>query len=114
MASILLGGSPSGDRTVILLLGVVPDPLIGLITGMTNGAVIGLLSLTPLFRSAAGVSRSRVSVVAAITTSLTGFAILYQLYGWVPILVCPPVAAGTLLAVYASGKLPPVREPYGR
>ncbi len=35
----------------------VPDPLIGLITGIVNGAVMGLLSLTPLFRSPAGVSR---------------------------------------------------------
>lgn len=46
LADILLGASPSGDHTMILLLGVVPDPFIGLITGMANGAVIGFFALT--------------------------------------------------------------------
>jgi hypothetical protein len=79
ITAVLLLTTGGGDIVLVLFTLVSATAfgaVIGLVVGVANGIVIAGLSRTFLLRSQAGVSRSRVTATAVLTTGLGGLAIL--------------------------------------
>jgi hypothetical protein len=93
----------------LVVAAVVFATFTGLLVGMLNGAVLALMTRAGAFRSAAGIRANRVTVVAVLTTALSGLGLMYQVNSsW--FLIGPPVVAGVILAAPLSRWLPPVQS----
>jgi hypothetical protein len=81
--------------------------LAGGLVGILDGLVLAALSETPVLRTAAGLSRTRGTVAVAVTTGLSGFGVLYLLFGPHGGLITYPVTvAAALVSVPLSHRLP--------
>jgi hypothetical protein len=105
-----LTGLSAYGALLAILIAVVIGSGTGLITGILNGVVIGLLSRVFGFCPHVAVRHNLVSATAAVTTSLSGFAVLDHVFGGVNYLVYVPTGAGTLLVIFLSRRLPPIRD----
>jgi hypothetical protein len=83
----------------------------GLLVGMLNGAVLGLMWRTDFFRTQVGIMKGRVSIVTALTTGLGGLVVLYVLFKGDALFVYPPTIIGALLATWLGRELPPIKPP---
>jgi len=92
-----------------ILTSVAVGVVSGLIVGILNGVVLGAMSRTAFFRSRRGIMQSRVSAVTAVTTGLSGLAVLHVLFGRDVLFVYPPAIVGALLATLLGRRLPPIR-----
>jgi len=84
--------------------------LIGAVTGLTigvlNGIVLTFLSRTPALRSRVGISRSRVTAAAVLTTGVGGLALLHLVFQDAGgLFEYPPAITASLLAIPMSRRL---------
>ena len=98
------------EACLIFAIGIFTGSFTGLIVGIADGLVIGLLSRLEVFHSRTPIRRIWIPVAAAVTTGLSGFAVLDHLFSREPLLFYLPVIVGALLAVALSRKLPPIRK----
>jgi hypothetical protein len=86
----------------------------GLVVGVLDGAVITVLSATVVLSSTPDRVRDRTAVVAFLTTAVTGTALLFGAFGWLPgrgarfLLIVLPAGAGAFMAAALSRRMPPV------
>jgi hypothetical protein len=89
-----------------IIAGAVIGGVLGLVVGVVNGAVLTLLSRTPVLRSRSGLSRNRVTIAIRVTTCMTSLGILYPVFqSSGDVFVYAPVIAATLSAIPMSRKL---------
>jgi hypothetical protein len=89
-----------------VVTGLVIGAVVGLVVGLLNGSALTALSHTAVLRSRTGISRNRLTIVAAVTTGLGTFSLLYLLLkGTGGLLAYSPALAGALLAVPMSRRL---------
>ena len=106
-----LTGLSAYGALLAILIAVVIGTTTGLIVGILNGVVIGLLSRVFALCSHVAVRHNLVSATAAVTTGLSGFAVLDHAFdGGANPLVYVPTGAGTLLVIFLSRRLPPIRD----
>jgi hypothetical protein len=98
------------EALLAILVAVVVGSVTGLIVGILNGVVIGLLSRVFALCSHVAVRHNLVSATAAVMTGLSGFAVLDHVFGGVNYLVYLSTGAGTLLVIFLSRRLPPIRD----
>jgi hypothetical protein len=98
------------EAFLAILVAVVVGSGTGLIVGILNGVVIGLSSRIFALCPHVAARHNLVSATAAVTTGLSGFGVLDQVFGGGNLLVYLSTGAGTLLVIFLSRRLPPIRD----
>jgi hypothetical protein len=106
-----LTGLSAYGALLAILIALVVGSCTGLLVGILNGVVIGLLSRVFALCPHVAVRHNLVSATAAVTTGLSGFAVLDHVFGSrANPLVYLSTGAGTLLVIFLSRRLPPIRD----